>query len=285
MSDLTNFRNLPNLAVQFFSMIKKFLQQYIPLSILKKWYYFKNPGAIDEVDIAWKLLAGGDPHRVMVDVGAHVGNSLEPFARKGWKVYAFEPDPKNRKGLTALCSRFPNVTIEPVALSDSEKEDVPFFTSNVSTGISSLLSFHTTHEAANLVRVTTLKTYCREQGISNISFLKTDTEGYDLPVLRGVAWEAAQPRVIVSEFDNFKTQKLGYDVNDQVNLLKSKGYMVLVSEWHPIEEYGRAHKWRRFVTDTKLVEGEKVWGNVIAVKPADWDSLLKIARKFGPVEM
>ncbi len=263
--------------------MKKLLLKYIPLSWQKKWYHIKHPGTLDEVDIAFRLLAKNDPHRVMFDVGAHVGNSLEPFARKGWTVFAFEPDPANRKGLAQLCRRFPNVTIEPVALSDFEKEEVPFFTSAVSTGISSLLNFHTTHESVNKVRVTTLKTYCREHGVSNISFLKTDTEGYDLPVLRGVDWERVQPRMIVSEFDNFKTKNLGYDVNDQVALLRKQGYEVLISEWHPIEEYGKAHRWRRFVTDATQVTGERVWGNVIAVKPTDWEALLAIARKFGPV--
>jgi hypothetical protein len=29
----------------------------------------------------------------MLDVWAHHGTSLVPFARAGWQVYAFEPDP------------------------------------------------------------------------------------------------------------------------------------------------------------------------------------------------
>jgi len=263
--------------------MKKLLLKYIPLSLQKKWYHFKNPGTIDEVDIAFKLLANSDPHRTMFDVGAHVGNSLEPFARKGWTVYAFEPDPTNRKGLTELCRHYPNVVIEPVALSDYEDSEVPFFTSTVSTGISSLLKFHETHEAVNKVQVTTLNTYCREKGVSHISFLKTDTEGYDLPVLRGVSWDNIKPRVIVSEFDNFKTKNLGYELNDQVGLLQSQDYKVLISEWHPIEEYGKVHRWNRFVADPSLVKGERVWGNVIAVMSKDWPMLLKIAKKYGKI--
>ncbi|MEK7254524.1 MAG: FkbM family methyltransferase [Bacteroidota bacterium] len=260
------------------------LQKIIPAAWRKKWYHLKHPGIIEEVDIAWKLLSKGDPDQVMLDVGAHFGGSLEAFARAGWRVFAFEPDPKNRQKLLALCQDLPNVKIEPIALSDKELEAMPFFSSNVSTGISSLLEFHPSHEATTLVPVTTLEKYCRENGVRRISFLKTDTEGYDLPVLRGFDWSQPHPRFILSEFDNHKTKNLGYDVREQVSLLEGNGYRVLISEWHPIEEYGKIHKWRRFVLDVSQVEGERVWGNVLAVKAADWDALLKIAARFGKIE-
>lgn len=263
--------------------MKKFLQKIIPATWRKKWYHIKNPGIIEEVDIAWRLLKN-DTHQVMVDVGAHFGSSLESFARKGWKVYAFEPDPKNREKLLNRFGGVSNVIIEALALSDKEVEAMPFYSSPVSTGISSLLNFHPSHEAATIVAVTTLKNYCLKHNIRHISFLKTDTEGYDLPVLKGFDWSHSHPRIIISEFDNYKTLKLGYDVNEQITLLKDNGYEVLISEWYPIEEYGRTHRWRRFLTETAKLQGERVWGNLLAVKKQDWSLLLQIARKFGRIE-
>lgn len=265
--------------------MKKFLLGLLPSSWQKKWYYFKNPGMIDEVDIAEQLLMQGDPYRVMIDVGAHVGRSLEPFAKKGWVVYAFEPDPKNLAELRILAKKYPKVQVEAKALGDQEVEEMAFFSSEVSTGISSLVNFHTTHEEVARVQVTTLKKYCGAKKIREVSFLKSDTEGYDLPVLRGYDWAGQpHPRVIVCEYDNHKARSLGYDLVEQAALLTQNGYKLLVSEWYPLEDYGRGHKWRRFVTDPVLANGEKSWGNIIAVKPADWQALLAVSKNFGNLE-
>ncbi len=264
--------------------MKEFLKQLVPLSWQKRWYKFKHPGTLDEVDIVFDFLQKGDPNKVMIDVGAHVGNALESFAIKGWKVFAFEPDPTNRAKLLTLAAKFPNVKVESIALSDQPSGEMKFYASKVSSGISSLLNFHESHEVTATVKVTNLKTYCEANNIRQVSFLKTDTEGYDLPVLRGNDWKVVQPRAIVCEFDDFKTKNLGYTLIDQADLLLRNGYKIIVSEWYPIEEYGKTHRWRRFTTDPTNVVGERVWGNIIAVKPADWDSLLVITKKYGPIE-
>jgi FkbM family methyltransferase len=260
------------------------VKQFLPLSWQKRWYHFKNPHVIDEVDIVYKLLRKtGDSHQTMIDVGAHIGSALEPFAKHGWQVYAFEPDPINRAKLLNFTKQYPNVKVEPIALSDMEVDEMPFFSSEVSSGISSLLNFHESHHEAAKVAVSTLKKYCEANKIEKVSFLKTDTEGYDLPVLRGNDWSKLKPRAIVCEFDDFKTKKLGYTLQEQAALLVQNGYKIIVSEWHPIEEYGRAHRWRRFISDPTKVVGDRVWGNIIAVEPKDWEQLVAIAQKYGPV--
>lgn len=256
----------------------------VPLSWQKKWYKFKHPEVLDEVDIVFDLLKNEAQPKLMLDVGAHIGNALEPFARRGWKVYAFEPDPANRAKLEAFVGKFPNVKVEPIALSDQADGELNFYSSKVSSGISSLLNFHESHEVAAVVKVTNLKTYCEANGIKTVSFLKTDTEGYDLPVLRGNDWAAVQPRAIVCEFDDHKTKHLGYTLQEQADLLLRNGYKIVVSEWHPIEEYGRTHRWRRFITDPAKAVGDRVWGNIIAVKAADWEPLCNLLKKHGPIE-
>jgi hypothetical protein len=104
-------------------------------------------------------------------------------------------------------------------------------------------------------------------------------------VLRGNDWNKLKPRAIVCEFDDFKTKNLGYTLQEQAALLVQNGYKIIVSEWHPIEEYGRTHRWRRFITDPKKVVGDRVWGNIIAVKePEDWEQLCALLKKHGPIE-
>src|SRR3546814_10005646 len=50
----------------------------------------------DETDCVSELFDGGLQGSVMIDVGAHHGHALFPFLEKGWRVFAFAPDDRNR---------------------------------------------------------------------------------------------------------------------------------------------------------------------------------------------
>lgn len=213
---------------------------------------------------------------VMVDVGAHYGGTSSIFARRGWKIVAFEPDPENRKPLIERYKDAPDVIIDPRAVSDHAEAARPFYASDVSTGISGLSSFHATHHEVGTVAVTTLGDALREHGVDHVTFLKIDVEGYDLPVLRGLDWEHIKPDVILCEFEDRKSQPLGYSYHDMSTFLVEKGYTVYVSEWYPIVEYGQKHNWRRFMRYPAELATEDAWGNLIAFRdPPAEDRLLK----------
>lgn len=210
------------------------------------------------------MLNDSNSNKVMVDVGAHHGSSLSPFAQNGWRVYAFEPNSINRKKLVASHGKKANVTIDTRAVGDSVQKNVAFFTSEVSTGISGMLAFHPSHEEAGLVDVTTVKNIIEENSITKINFLKIDVEGYDLSVLRGVPWETHKPDVIECEFEDAKTKLLGHNWRYICDYLVEKGYTVYVSEWHPIIRYGIPHDWHtlsKYPCDLANVEA---WGNLLA---------------------
>jgi FkbM family methyltransferase len=239
----------------------------------------------DEVEIVFRAFEERKKRGVMMDVGAHFGSALKPFADSGWKVFAFEPDPKNRTRLQAGFGNTANVTIDARGLSDQPKAHVPFFTSNVSTGISGLSAFHASHVASGTIDLTTVGRVCEEQHLGHIDFLKIDTEGFDLFVLKGVPWDRIQPDVLVCEFEDSKTLPLGYSFHDLAHFLEDKGYRLLVSEWHPIREYGVRHDWNRFVLYPCRLHSDKAWGNVIAARSKDiFDSIQKSCMRFGPVE-
>ncbi len=232
---------------------------------------------IDETKIIFEVCSEDKGAEfIMIDVGAHFGGSLLPFAKNEWTIYACEPDPSNREKLVSNIATFKNVKIDTRAISNESNQEVSFYTSDVSTGISSLAGFHNSHKATTRVKTTTLYDFCLENGIEKIDFLKIDTEGFDLLVLKGFNWEKQEhPKYIVTEFEDRKTKPLGYNFHDQVKFLKEKGYQVLLSEWYPIVEYGKRHKWRRFVEDAHLVTDESAWGNLIATKPENYHVLLE----------
>ena len=237
----------------------------------------------NEIHVVYDLLRKSMESGVMIDVGAHFGGSLLKFAQAGWKVFAFEPDPVNRKRLLKTCRNFPMVCIDTRAVSNEEKENVPFFRSDVSSGISGLSAFHVSHSQSGHVTLTTLRAVCRDQGINAIDFLKVDTEGFDFFVLQGIPWESVRPRVIVCEFEDRKTQPLGYDFKNMADYLKSKGYHVLVSEWYPVLQYGTQHTWRRFeVYPCELLDRE-AFGNFIAVQSEeDLGRLMELTSIYQP---
>ena len=265
-------------------MIRNLILRAIPVPLRKKLELWKNRGQVDEVYLVYQLLKHYPGARVMFDVGAYHGKTLELFAYRGWTVYAFEPDPVNRSKLLKIANRYPNVRVEPLALGESPGGELTLYRSEVSGGISSLLKFHESHFEGAVVPVTTIAHYCQENQVPRITFLKIDTEGYDLMVLRGFDWErGSKPIAIVCEFDNYKTTRLGYSLNDLSFYLEDKGYRCIISEWHPIEEYGRSHRWRRFVTSPKRVSGDRVWGNIIAVLPEFHDKLMDLCAEHGEI--
>jgi FkbM family methyltransferase len=210
----------------------------------------------------------------MVDVGAHSGQSCRAFLDAGWRVFAFEPDPANRAKLDRLAETFPDLVVDPRAVSDEARSDVPFYTSPTSTGISSLQRFDDEHVVSTTVETVPLRDWMQSREVPRIDLLKTDTEGFDLPVLRGFPWEDARPRFVVCEFEDSKTRPLGYVFDDLARFLVNRSYHVLLSEWDPIREYGMSHTWRRLVPYPCELADAASWGNLIAfADEPDWPRL------------
>ena len=256
-------------------MVKQVVKKVIGrrlLSLVKRIFRLDT---LEEVDIVYEVLKASDTSPIMIDVGAHVGNTLESFAALGWSVYAFEPDPKNRRLLLERFGKHRDVSIDDRAVSNEKREGVSFFTSEMSTGISSLSSFHESHSETAAVDTITLSEFVKHQGISDVGFLKIDTEGHDLFVLQGIDWNVTSPTVIICEFEDRKTLPLEYGFHDIASFLLNRGYDVTVSEWWPLVEYGKRHRWRRFEAYPCELKSAEAWGNLIAVKDPEVNQKLQ----------
>lgn len=233
----------------------------------------KRRAGLDECALVFDLLDAAHKPGVMVDVGAHFGSSLASFARSGWKVLAFEPDSANRERLEANMAASPQnyagVWLSPLAVSDEVRENVAFFSSPVSTGISGLSAFHESHNETGRVSTTTLNNVVREHELAAIDFLKIDVEGHEMSVLSGLDFQSIRPRVIIAEFEDTKTLPNGYSTGDLAQYLVDRGYSVFASEWYPIERYGVRHQWRRLLRWPAEIPAD-AWGNLVAfIDPPD----------------
>lgn len=248
-------------------------------------------GRVDESFVVAHLLQDRDGRdSVMIDVGAHHGSSLAPFARKGWRIIACEPDVKNRAVLIERYGTRDNVTIDQRAVSSEPAEAAAFFSSEESTGISGLHAFGDTHRQTDSVEVTTVTELCDRHLLERVDYLKIDVEGFDWDVLKGVPWDRISPDVIECEFEDRKTASRGHTYRDIAEYLMERGYSVYLSEWHPIVRYGIRHQWRQLLRYPARLASVDGWGNILAFRddpgaPAVRSALLELLEVEEPTQL
>lgn len=218
--------------------------------------------SLHEWDMLADILEGSAATETMVDVGAHYGGSLKPFAKAGWSVLAFEPDPANRQKLEQGFGANPGIEIVAAAVGPENREEIPIFASDESTGISGLSAFRDSHHEVARVPLVTLDTALAARDMAKVGFLKIDVEGHEMGVLQGLDFDKVRPDVVMVEYEDSKTLPQGYDTHDLARTLLEAGYTVYVSEWWPIERYGTAHSWRRLRRYPYEVSPAG-WGNLI----------------------
>jgi FkbM family methyltransferase len=238
-----------------------------------------DPSRVNEVDWVWKAFAG-KRDGIMVDVGSHFGESLRPFAAAGWRVLAFEPDPNPDKQHAITAALNEHSKLFHCALADRTETSMPFYRSAISTGISGLIPFHASHELAATVEAKRLCNILQDEGISHVDLLKIDTEGSDLLVLQGLQWHV-KPAVIICEFEDQKTVHLHYSFRDLGMYLKDADYVVYMSEWYPVVQYGGQHQWRELKTFPCQTADEHAWGNYIAISRGFTRAWKKALKRIG----
>ena len=236
----------------------------------------------DETNIIFKVFQQNYQTKpTMVDVGACKGDALIQFINHNWSVHAFEPKDSNYNELVdnTIGSQ---ITLNKKAVSNEPKEKTAFFSSNQIDGIGSLMKFSDFHDNTELTTVTTLEIYCDEKNISEIDYLKVDTEGYDKLVLEGLDWSKICPRLIMCEFEDKKTIQLDYTKDDLINFLTDKGYRIIISVWKPIISYGGAHRWQQFVLSDFESISKETWGNIIAINEDKlYHDFIKISKSLS----
>ncbi len=123
------------------------------------------------------------------DVGANVGQTVIEL-RRSWPdavIHAFEPFAQPRAELLAMASGLPHVT--PIALAlgatPGTLQVQPRERSVLNSLVPDPASASASTRDAETIHIETLDRYCSQHAIDAIDVLKTDTEGYDLDVLRG----------------------------------------------------------------------------------------------------
>ena len=188
----------------------------------------------DEVAVLERFLGRGD---TFLDIGANIGYLTAIGASlvgPSGMVHSFEPVPEYYARLDALRTANPGHTIHTWPFAMGETAGIAEIATPVehnigwNTMVPGLLEGAATR-ARHTVRVQRLDAFLREQGIANVGLIKIDTEGFEIPVLRGGrAWfETARPRPsILCEVAPAAYAFLGLTLDDLYGYLASIGYGV-----------------------------------------------------------
>ncbi|MBC7941308.1 MAG: FkbM family methyltransferase [Chitinophagaceae bacterium] len=146
-------------------------------------------------DIQRGLALGPAP--VCFDVGANVGQTVAALrgAFAEARIHAFEPFSAPRQALLRATAMDARVTVVATAMGSAagSRRVQPHRESQMSSLTGHLQPAD--DRPAEIVEIDTIDRYCANAGIDFVDVLKTDTEGYDLEVLRGAGSLLAQQRI------------------------------------------------------------------------------------------
>lgn len=151
---------------------------------------FQFPSSIEHAVLARHIPADRSV-RCIFDVGANIGQSALSFARDfpGATIYAFEPFTSIFARLQANVAAEARIVPCRAALSSAAKRVQVAFDGDSTSQTNRIDAFVNDARAGRAqteaIDVETLDEFCTARSIEYIDILKTDTEGYDVEVLRG----------------------------------------------------------------------------------------------------
>jgi FkbM family methyltransferase len=178
-----------------------------------------------------------------VDVGANVGTWSHAFARSmptSGKGFSFEPSLHTSEILRKNLKECPNIEVIQIALSDVVGT-ASFYNDPKSSQLSRInLEPSDNIEQHHTVSVSTIDVELSKRDISYVDFLKIDTEGHDLLVLKGANHYLHSQKIGLIQFEyNRPWKQTSSTLTAATNLLRGFGYKVYLlrsTGLHPVDD-------------------------------------------------
>jgi FkbM family methyltransferase len=196
---------------------------------------------------------------ILFDVGANTGEySLElAFLFPKSKIFAFEPLESAFLKAQSQLSGFNNVEVLPLALGSEKglKEIFVYRNDPISQHASLfknvLEDIHKNNQIiSQSIELDTLGSFCSSRGIEKIHFLKIDTEGFEMEVLKGASSLITNNLIEIIQFEfnemNVVSRVFFKDFFDLFKKSNYRLYRLNSRELIPIKEYDAIHEIYKF---------------------------------------
>jgi FkbM family methyltransferase len=150
-----------------------------------------------------RLITSQNP--ILFDVGANTGQTIDNliFQFPSSQIHAFEPTKSVFNELKNKWQNRANVYLNNIAIG-SQSGRKPFFENSLSVMNSFLpLGSDGWGDVISIpeIDLTTIDGYCAERGITTIDLLKSDTQGFELEVLKGAKSMLVNTRLVYMEMN------------------------------------------------------------------------------------
>lgn len=141
------------------------------------------------------------PPSLILDIGANVGATAVFFraAYPGARILCYEPSRENFVWLAANTRELPGVEVFPYGLFDRETE-CPLYEGESQCAQRSVIPNSGTTSQHETVRLRRVSDELADRGITEVSLVKVDTEGCELPILRDILSAIRRIDVISVEY-------------------------------------------------------------------------------------
>lgn len=186
---------LQGLTREYVLLTKKALRTLAPSGIGAPRKHFRHILVRESVGLQWNfypeqyfsdgMLPRLTPNSVIIDVGANVGQFAIPIVKRGHRVISFEPNKQSCDTLKRGVDQYSGDQIEiHCSAAGDESGQVTFALKGASTSFVQVENSNKNTSSLVTVYVERLDDVLANQ---DVFLLKTDTQGYELNVLKGAA--------------------------------------------------------------------------------------------------
>ncbi len=199
---------------------------------------------------------------MIYDIGAHRGRHTTVFASLGRPVVAFEPTPHIREILLENTRHFTSITVRHEALCNRSGRGQ--FVVNLHAPEESGIEQRIYNDEANAEPTVIEVQYARLDELHDnqvpVSFVKIDTEGGELDILRGARDVLTSLRPVISvEYGFPGYSRYGHSTVDLVDLADDLGYAIFDIFGFPVHQQNYREAIDRFAWDYLLLPMDRPW--------------------------
>lgn len=186
-------------------VFQKLLKQVYLFSLLGRGFLMgANPAISGEIN-AVDYSIGKLPDRPLVffDVGANVGTYTQILSAKGIRtIYSFEPSKPTFEKLKSNLVGKNGIFLYNIGFGD-KNEVLDFFSHSEAPGLASFLNRKDVYmDLKETASLRTIDSFCSENNIPRIHFLKLDIEGYEFNALKGAQEMVKSKSIDFIQFEN-----------------------------------------------------------------------------------